>query len=284
MVELYIADARNMAEIPDQDIHLIVTSPPYWHIKDYGIEGQIGYGQNLHEYLRDLYRVFKECYRVLCAGGRACINIGDMFTRKTIYGKYKVIPLHAEVISMCEQIGFDYMGAILWQKKTTMNPTGGAVVMGTYPYPSNGIVEINYEFILLLKKEGKRKVARDIKEASKLSKEEWKQYFSGHWKMGGARQKNHQATFPREIPIRLIKMFSFVGDKVLDPFAGSGTTLEAAFSLRREAIGYEINPSYAELIKQKIGEENLKIQYRSESHPVSPGDYVPGIKDMKAPT
>jgi DNA modification methylase len=114
--KLYLADARSMQELENESVQLIITSPPYWHIKDYGVKGQIGYGQSLHEYLRDLYRVFSECYRVLEKGSRFCVNIGDQFARSVVYGKYKVIPIHAEVISMCEEIGFDYMGAIIWQK------------------------------------------------------------------------------------------------------------------------------------------------------------------------
>ncbi len=133
--KVIIGDSRKMIEVEDNSIDLVVTSPPYWHIKDYGVEGQIGYGQSLHEYLKDLYRVWKECYRILKPGRRLVINIGDQFARSIIYGRYKVIPLHAEFISQCEDLGFDYMGSIIWQKKTTMNTTGGANVMGSYPYP-----------------------------------------------------------------------------------------------------------------------------------------------------
>ncbi len=131
--KIYIGDSRKMEVVDDESIELVVTSPPYWHLKDYGVEGQIGYGQTLHEYLRDLYRVWRECYRVLKAGRRLCINIGDQFARSIIYGRYKIIPLHAEIIAQCEDIGFDYLGSIIWQKKTTMNTTGGATVMGSYP-------------------------------------------------------------------------------------------------------------------------------------------------------
>lgn len=279
---LYIADSRSMLELEDSSIDLVVTSPPYWHIKDYGIENQIGYGQSLHDYLRDLYRVFKECFRVLKGGSRLCVNIGDQFARSIVYGKYKVIPLHAEVISMCEHIGFDYMGAIIWQKKTTMNTTGGAVIMGSFPYPPNGIVEIDYEFILIFKKEGKREnVDKIIKERSKLTREEWKEFFTGHWNVGGARQINHEAVFPDEIPRRLIKMFSFYGDTVLDPFAGSGTALKVALELGRKAIGYEINPAFLELIKEKVGPLNLKVVHRKESIKPDSVDYEPRVKNAK---
>jgi DNA modification methylase len=173
---IYIADSRNMAEVADESVHLIVTSPPYWHLKDYEAQGQIGYGQTLHEYLLDLSRVWRECWRVLKAGRRLCINIGDQFARSIVYGRYKVIPIHAEIIAQCETIGFDYMGAIIWQKKTKMQTTGGAVVMGSFPYPPNGIVELDYEFILLFKKPGNtdEPTAAEVKEASRLSRDEWK--------------------------------------------------------------------------------------------------------------
>ena len=98
-----------MEEVEDNSVDLVVTSPPYWHIKDYGVEGQVGYGQSLHEYLKDLYRVWKECYRVIKPGRRFCLNIGDQFARSIIYGRYKIIPLHAEFIAQCEDIGFYYM-------------------------------------------------------------------------------------------------------------------------------------------------------------------------------
>jgi len=258
-------DSREMKEVKDSSIDLIVTSPPYWNIKDYGVKEQIGYNQSLNEYFDDLHKVFSECYRVLKLGRRMCINIGDQFVRATDYGKYKVIPLHAEVIVRCEQIGFDYMGAIIWQKKTTMNPTGGATVMGSYPYPPNGMIEIDYEFILIFKKPGKsEKVPKEVKEKSKLSKEEWKEYFSGHWKIPGVRQHEHQAMFPEEIPRRLIKMYSYIDDIVLDPFLGSGTTAKISLELERNFIGYEINSAYIPIIQNKISKSlfihNNKIE------------------------
>ncbi len=288
--KIIIGDSRKMIEVEDNSIGLVVTSPPYWHIKDYGVPGQIGYGQSLHEYLKDLYRVWKECYRILRPGRRLCINIGDQFARSIVYGRYKVIPLHAEFIAQCENIGFDYMGSIIWQKKTTMNTTGGANVMGSYPYPPNGIVEIDYEFILIFKKPGKSsKMTTNIKEESKLTKEEWKEYFYGHWYFGGARQIDHQAMFPDELPKRLIKMYTFVGDTVLDPFLGSGTTAKVALSLNRNAIGYEINDRFLEIIKKKLGlkesllqlSESIQIVKRKSPIGVEEIDYVPIIKDAK---
>jgi DNA modification methylase len=277
-----------MMELMDNEVDLIITSPPYWHIKDYGISGQIGYGQTLHQYLKDLYRVWSECFRVLKPGRRLCINIGDQFARAVLYGKYKVIPLHAEIIIQCEKIGFDYMGAIIWQKKTTMNTTGGAVVMGSYPYPPNGMIEIDYEFILIFKKPGRSEnVSKEIRERSKLTKEEWKEYFSGHWRFGGEKQIEHEAMFPEELPKRLIKMYSFEGDTVLDPFVGSGTTLKVALELRRNAIGYEINEKFVEVIKRKLGINqallfhNVEILKRMKQIDLEDVDYEPSIPDMK---
>jgi DNA modification methylase len=250
--KIIIGDSRKLIE-PNESLDLIVTSPPYWYIKDYRVKGQIGYGQSLHEYLKNLYLVWKECFRVLKPGARLCINIGDQFLRSMIYGIYKIVPIHSEFIIQCEKLGFDYMGSIIWQKKTTMNTTGGANVMGSYPYPPNGLIEIDYEFILIFKKPGRKFISsEEIKEKSKLTKEEWKEYFSGHWNFPGERQVDHEAMFPEELPKRLIKMFTFVDDTVLDPFLGSGTTIKAALNLNRNSIGYEINEKFLSVIKKKI--------------------------------
>lgn len=284
--KIIAGDCRKMVELQDSSIDLVVTSPPYWYIKDYGAEGQIGYGQSLHEYLKSLFVVWKECFRVLKPGARLCINIGDQFLRSIVYGRYKVAPLHSEFIVQCERIGFDYMGAIIWQKKTTMNTTGGANVMGSYPYPPNGLVEIDYEFILIFKKPGNKIApAKEIKEKSKLTKEEWKEYFSGHWNFPGERQIDHEAMFPEELPKRLIKMFTFVGDVVLDPFLGSGTTVRAALNLGRNAVGYEINEKFLPIIERKIGsslDRKIEITKREKAVEIEDVvDYVPTIKDAK---
>ncbi len=293
-VKVYQADSRRMPEIEEGSVELIVTSPPYWHIKDYGVEGQIGYGQRLHDYLYDLYHVWEECYRILQPGRRLCVNIGDQFARASVYGRYKVIPLHAEVIAQAEQIGFDYLGAIIWQKRTTMETSGGATVMGSYPYPPNGIVEIDYEYILIFKKPGKsHRMSPELKKASQMTKEEWKMYFSGHWTFGGVRQIRHEAAFPLELPRRLIRMFSFVDETVLDPFAGSGTTLAAALRLERNAIGYEISPAFVKLIEERLlalGKPLLGdrlIFERRDKPPLSPPPpvgYRPMIQDANPPT
>jgi len=247
-------DSRQMSELKDESIHLVLTSPPYWQLKDYGTENQIGFHDDYETYINHLNLTWKECYRVLHQGCRLCINIGDQFARSVYYGRYKIIPIHSEIIKFCEMIGFDFMGSIIWQKTTTMNTTGGASVMGSFPHPRNGIVKLDFEYILLFKKQGTGpKPSPEQKEQSAMTTEEWNTYFNGHWYISGARQDNHLAMFPEEVPKRLIKMFSFTGENVLDPFLGSGTTSLVAKSLGRNSCGYEINPDFIPIIKQKIG-------------------------------
>jgi len=250
-----------MTELPDNSVHLAITSPPYWQLKDYGTDNQIGFHDSYENYINNLNLVWKECYRTLHNGCRLCVNIGDQFARAVYYGRYKVIPIREEIIKFCENIGFDYMGAIIWQKVTTSNTTGGGVQMGSYPYPRNGILKLDYEFILTFKKLGDApKPTKENKELSKMTAEEWNTFFAGHWNFAGARQDNHIAMFPEELPKRLIKMFAFVGDTVLDPFVGSGTSNLAAKNLGRNSVGYEINPEFIPVIKQKIGANQMNFQ------------------------
>ena len=242
-----------MTSLQDNSVHLIITSPPYWQLKDYGTNNQIGFHDSYENYINNLNLVWAECYRILHNGCRLCVNIGDQFARAVYYGRYKVIPIRQEIIKFCENIGFDYMGAIIWQKVTTSNTTGGGVQMGSYPYPRNGILKLDYEFILIFKKLGDApKHTKEQKELSKMTAEEWNTFFAGHWNFSGARQNGHIAMFPEELPRRLIKMFSFVGETILDPFAGSGTTLLAAKNLERNSIGYEINSEFIPFIKEKL--------------------------------
>jgi site-specific DNA-methyltransferase (adenine-specific) len=255
--KIVIGDSRKMSELSDKSIHLIVTSPPYWQLKDYGESDQIGYNDSYGEYINHLNLVWNDCFRVLHDGCKLCINIGDQFARSVYYGGYRVMPIRTEIIKFCDECGFDYMGAIIWQKKTSMNTTGGGSVMGSYPFPRNGIVKIDYEFILLFKKPGKApKVIKERKEDSRMTREEWNEYFSGHWTFAGAKQKGHLAMFPPELPRRLIKMFTFCGETVLDPFLGSGTTSLAAFEENRSSVGYEINSEFLPTIKEKLGWSN----------------------------
>jgi len=265
-------DSRQMNELNDRSVHLIVTSPPYWQLKDYGTENQIGFHDDYETYINHLNLTWKDCFRVLHDGCRLCINIGDQFARSVYYGRYKIIPIHTEIIKFCEIIGFDFMGSIIWQKATTMNTSGGASIMGSFPHPRNGIVKLDFEYILLFKKPGTApKPTLAQKENSAMTNEEWNTYFNGHWYFSGAKQDKHLAMFPDELPNRLIKMFSFPNETVLDPFLGSGTTSLVAKKLNRNSVGYEINSEFIPIIKERIGgndafsevEVNVVIQKES---------------------
>ncbi|GHT29536.1 methyltransferase [Bacteroidia bacterium] len=278
-----------MSELKDKSVHLIITSPPYWQLKDYGTDEQIGFNDSYENYINNLNLVWAECYRVLHDGCRLCINIGDQFARSVYYGRYKVIPIHSEIIRFCEVLGFDFMGQIIWQKATTMNTTGGGAVMGSFPHPRNGIVKLDFEYILLFKKQGNApKPTQEQKANSVMTNEEWNTYFNGHWYFNGAKQDKHLAMFPEELPHRLIKMFSFPEETVLDPFMGSGTTALAARNLNRNSIGYEINPEFIPIIKEKIGSDDVfnkvEIDIVRQRHcgldPQSPIDWNKKIAEL----
>lgn len=246
-------DCRRMSLLADDSIDLIVTSPPYWQLKDYGVKEQIGFHESYEDYINSLNLVWMECFRVLKAGCRMCVNIGDQFARASYYGRYKVVPIHSEIIRFCETIGLDFMGDIIWQKPTNMHTSGGGKVMGSFPYPKGGIVKVDYEHILLFKKPGKSQIPpQEIKDISRISEDEWHTYFNSHWTFNGVRQNKHIAVFPEELPYRLIRMFSYCGDTVLDPFMGSGTTALAAIKNGRNAIGYEINPDFYQFYYDKV--------------------------------
>jgi DNA modification methylase len=282
--KIITGDSRQMNELADSSIHLAITSPPYWQLKDYGTENQIGFHDSYENYINNLNLVWKECYRVLHNGCKLCVNIGDQFARAVYYGRYKVIPIREEIIKFCENVGFDYMGAIIWQKVTTSNTTGGGVQMGSYPYPRNGILKLDYEFILIFKKLGEApKPTPEQKELSKMTAEEWNTFFAGHWNFAGAKQSGHIAMFPEELPRRLIKMFSFAGETVLDPFAGSGTTALAAKNLDRSSVGFEINPEFIPTIKKKLEIHRKALDgktYEFLNQPASSINFMEEIKKL----
>ena len=258
--KIYFGDSRALNKIEDKSVQLIITSPPYWQLKDYGSNYQIGFNNSYEEYINNLNLVWMECERILSEGCRLCINIGDQFSRSVYYGRYKVVPIRTEIIRFCETLKMDYMGAIIWQKATTMNTSGGGAIMGSFPYPRNGILKIDYEFILIFKKLGNPpKPTLEQKENSIMTKEEWNQYFSSHWNFSGVKQSEHIAMFPEELPKRLIKMFSFSGETIFDPFLGSGTTTLAAKNLGRNSIGYEINKEFESIIKEKLNINQLSL-------------------------
>jgi site-specific DNA-methyltransferase (adenine-specific) len=270
-----------MRELDDKSVHLIVTSPPYWQLKDYGTQNQIGFYDSYESYINNLNLIWSECKRVLHDGCRLCINIGDQFARSVYYGRYKVIPIHCEIIKFCEIIGFDFMGKIIWQKTTTMNTSGGGAVMGSFPYPRNGIVKLDFEYVLLFKKQGNApKPTKEQKASAIMTNEEWNTYFNGHWYFNGAKQDEHLAMFPEELPKRLIKMFSFPNETVLDPFMGSGTTALAAKKLQRNSTGYEINSKFIPIIKEKIGKIDDSAQIEIIKQNEITVDFEQKIKEL----
>jgi site-specific DNA-methyltransferase (adenine-specific) len=256
---IYFKSSESMEEVKENSIQLILTSPPYGKIKNYGSKSQIGFSDSFEDYFQRLKNVWTECYRVLEPQCRMIINVGDQYLRTTEYGRYRILSIASKIIEDCQKIGFDFLGDIIWQKVSTTNTTGGCSLMGSIYYPRNGLLTYDYEHILIFKKPfGKgRKIDLIIKEMSKIPLTEWKKWFVGHWKFPGIIQKEHIAMFPDELPYRLIRMFSFIGDTILDPFAGSGTALKIAKVLFRKSIGYEINKGFQSIIKTKI--ENAQI-------------------------
>jgi modification methylase len=276
---LIFGDSRSLPELGDGTVQLVVTSPPYWNRKDYGGAGQIGFGQVYETYLEDIRGTWSECYRVLEPGRRLCINIMDLFTSTERFGRHKCIALGADTTRLCEEIGFDYMGTIIWRRIGNCSPSGGGNVLGSFPYPPNGLPKFDYEYILLFKKRGpKPEVPREVKEASAMTSDEWFTYFSGVWNIQPHQNRDHGATFPVELPRRMIKMFTFVGETVLDPFLGSGSTMAAAIELGRNSVGKELNQAYLPLIRRRAGFGQLTVTGDRVFELVSA---VPGSGDRK---
>jgi len=245
-------DSRRMPELADASVDLVVTSPPYWCIKDYEHEGQIGHNQTYEEYLADLRSVIAECHRVLRPGCRAAVNIGDQYLRATEHGRYRVQPIPADLSVIGREIGFDFMGNIIWQKTSTTRTTGGGTWMGSVYYPKDGHVTYEHEYILLFRKRGRwRRPTPEQKAKSRLTQQQRSAWFRGMWRLKPEKQDEHVAMFPVELPRRLIKMYSFHGETVLDPFLGSGTTTLAAMMEGRDSVGYEINPEFESIIRAK---------------------------------
>ncbi|MHA1378441.1 MAG: DNA-methyltransferase [Candidatus Helarchaeota archaeon] len=265
---IYYKSSEDMSEIPDNSIQLIITSPPYGSIKDYGVIDQIGYEEGFLIYLERLNKVWNECYRILEPTCRMVINIGDQYLRTTEHGRYRIFSIQSAIIEHCIKQGFDFLGDIIWQKISTTHTTGGCSLMGSIYYPRNGLVTFDYEHILIFKKwKGKkRSIDLEKKELSKICMDEWKSWFVGHWKFPGIQQKGHLAMFPDELPYRIIRMFSHVGDIVLDPFLGSGTTIRMAEFLKRRGIGYEINPNFKNIQIEKI--KSVKEERRKDFHTI----------------
>lgn len=259
--KIYFEDARKVTKLHSNSVHLVVTSPPYWSIKDYsGDKRQIGFNDSLDTYLEKLLKVFQGCVRALNPGCRLCINIGDQFLKATKTTPYQIIPIHARLVNM---IALDipdltYVGSINWHKVTTSNTSGGGKVMGSVYYPRNPYFFVNHEYIAVFRKRGKDpRPPKEYKEASRFSLEDRREWVRDTWSFPGERQKSHIAMFPEELPKRLIKLHSFVGDTVLDPFVGSGTTSKVAAQLGRSSVGFEIgfevdDGDWREVLKEKV--------------------------------
>jgi modification methylase len=251
-----LGDSRRMPELSDESIDFAVTSPPYWCLKDYGHKGQIGLGQTYDEYLAALREVLTECLRVLRPGCRFAINIGDQYLRAAEHGRYRVQPIPADLTVLGRGLGFDFLGNIIWRKISTTHTSGGGKLMGSIYYPKDGHITYEHESILLLRKPGQwRKPSPEAKERSRLTLEQRSSWFRGVWDdLCPTRQEVHAAMFPLELPRRLILMYSFWGETVLDPFLGSGTTALAAALTGRDSVGYEVNPELGDLIRGRLAD------------------------------
>lgn len=255
---LYQTDARNLSFIPDESVHLVVTSPPYWTLKKYhDHEGQLGNIKDYEHFLKELDKVWKHCYRLLVPGGRLVCVVGDVcLSRRKNNGRHTVVPLHASIQEHCRKIGYDNLAYIIWYKiaNVVFEASGnGAGFLGK-PYEPNAVIKNDIEFILMERKHGGyRKPSVATRVLSIISNENHKQWFQSIWSgLTGASTRNHPAPYPEELAERLIRMFSFVGDTVLDPFMGTGTTTVAASKWGRNSMGVELDPHYFKLAEDRI--------------------------------
>lgn len=260
MHTFHCGDARQLSWIGTASVHLIVTSPPYYRLKHYSdlpqqLDQQISYA----DFLRELDLVWRECWRVLMPGGRLVCNVGDVcLARSSKEGRHHVLPLHADISVRAREIGFDYLTPILWQKIASANFESGAPggFLGK-PYEPNGIIKNDIEYLLMLRKPGAyRSPSIEQRETSRLTKEEQHAWFTPIWTgIAGASSKLHPAPFPEEIAYRLIRMFSFTGDTVLDPFGGTGTTSVAAWRANRNSLYNDLEFGYRTQAEMRLKAE-----------------------------
>jgi modification methylase len=254
--DLYLGDARTM-QLEPECVHLVLTSPPYWTLKEYrDTRGQLGHVADYETFLGELDEVWRRCFQALAPGGRLICVVGDVcLSRRKNNGRHTVIPLHASIQEHCRQIGFDNLAPIIWHKiaNAVYEVENGSSFLGK-PYEPNAVIKNDIEFILMQRKPGGyRQPSVATRVLSVISDENHKAWFQQIW-MGltGASTKNHPAPFPLELAERLIRMFSFVGDTVLDPFLGTGTTTLAAMQNGRNSTGYEIDKSYLAYARKRI--------------------------------
>jgi len=259
-----LGDARDLNWIPNGSVHLVVTSPPYWTLKKYhDYPGQLGTVEDYEAFMDELEKVWSHCYRVLVPGGRIVCVVGDVcLARRRNNGRHMVVPLHADIIVRCRRIGLDYLTPILWHKiaSASYEVENGSSFLGK-PYEPNAIIKNDLEYLLMLRKPGGyRKPTERQRLLSKLSKEEHAKWFRSFWAdIPGTSTRDHPAPFPVELAYRLIRMFSFVGDTVLDPFAGTCSTTVAATKAGRNSIANELDPAYFRLGLERVKSEAYGI-------------------------
>jgi modification methylase len=255
-------DARDLSFLNDESVHLVVTSPPYWNLKRYNENpDQMGHIQEYETFLSELEKVWRHVYRVLVPGGRLVCVVGDVCVARRDFGRHLVFPLHSDICVICRRIGFDNLNPIIWHKiaNASYEVANGSKFLGK-PYEPNAIIKNDMEFILMQRKPGGyRKPSNAQRDASRISKDEFDSWFQQIWNIPGASTKHHPAPFPLEMATRLVRMFSFVGDTVLDPFCGSGTTMIAAFQTGRNSIGVEIDPDYCRMVARYLKAETLNL-------------------------
>jgi site-specific DNA-methyltransferase (adenine-specific) len=255
---LRLGDARDLSWIPDGSVHLVVTSPPYWTLKEYRrTPGQMGHIEDYETFLRELDNVWRECIRVLVPGGRICCVVGDVCVPRKQGGRHYIMPLHADIQVRARALGVDCLTPILWHKianGATEVKGNGAGFYGK-PYQPGAIVKNDIEHILFLRKGGQYRSVSPLQKAlSMLTREEMQAWFLSFWNdiRGSSTRGGHPAPFPTELANRLIRMFSFAGDTVLDPFVGTGSTSEAAVESGRNSIGVEIDPVYLKMAQRRL--------------------------------
>ena len=251
---VFQGDAREMRGLAsDTEVHLVVTSPPYWNLKRYADDcdgAQLGHVDGRQEFLRELGKVWEHCFRMLVPGGRMCVVVGDVCRSRRKHGRHVVEPLHSYLQVQCQALGFDPLAPIIWKKianaRTEVAGNGNAFL--GKPYEPNSIIKNDIEFILMFRKPGGyRHPTQEQRDLSVIEKADYARWFQQVWDdVPGTPQRRHPAPFPTEIARRLIEMFSFVGDTVLDPFWGIGHTTLGAIDSHRSSIGFEIEPTYIE--------------------------------------
>ena len=258
---LHLGDARDLSWIPDATVHLVVTSPPYWTLKEYRDHpDQLGHVEDYEAFHKQLERVWMHCFRALVPGGRLVCVVGDVCLSRREHGRHVVMPLHADIIVRARKIGFDNLNPIIWHKISNANyeVENGSSFLGK-PYEPNAIIKNDIEFILMLRKPGGyRKPTEQQRRSSRLTKEEHHEWFRQIWTLPGASTREHPAPYPVDLAYRLVRMFSFTCDTVLDPFLGTGSTTLASIRSGRNSIGNELDPAYLKLAQEKVQEEARK--------------------------